>query len=305
MIRLRSPSTLSRVEGLILLSRAKLNLYLEVLNLRKDNYHNIKTIFERIDLSDKIILRPRPDRLIRIICRDSYVPKDKTNLCYRSARLLQESFNIQTGLDIEIIKRIPVGSGLGGGSSNAASVLLGLNKIWKLNLSRERLLRFAKKIGADVPFFLYNSSFAIGEGRGDKIKVLRLQRVRGFWHILVVPKIKISTALIYKKWDSLKNLELTRPKYNVKILTSALRKNALPFKSGLLFNNLETATIKLYPKVRHIKEKLVRLGLESILMSGSGPAVFGVVSSRKEAVSLSRKLKKEERSWRIFVTETI
>jgi 4-diphosphocytidyl-2-C-methyl-D-erythritol kinase len=285
---------------LVLLSPAKLNLYLEVLNVRKDNYHNIRTVFERIDLSDKIILKPRPDRLIRIICSDSDVPKDKTNLCYRSAKLLQEKFNIKTGLDIGIIKRIPVGSGLGGGSSNAAGVLLGLNKIWELNLSREKLVGYAKQIGADVAFFLYNSPFAIGEGRGDKIKVLRLQRVRRFWHILVVPKITVSTALVYKKWVR----GLTRPKYDVNILILALKRNGFSSVEGLLFNSLEAVTIRLYPEVKRIKERLADLGLKTMLMSGSGPAMFGIVSSRKEAVSLTRKLKKEEKSWRIFVTRT-
>jgi 4-diphosphocytidyl-2-C-methyl-D-erythritol kinase len=285
---------------LVLLSYAKLNLYLEVLNIRNDNYHNIRTVFERIDLSDKIILKPRPDRLIRIICRDPDVPKDNTNLCYRSAKLLQERFNIKTGLDIRIIKRIPVGAGLGGGSGNAAGVLSGLNKIWRLNLSRKKLVGYAREIGADVAFFLYNSSFAIGEGRGDKIKVLKLQRVRRFWHILVVPKIKVSTALVYKKWMR----GLTRPKYGVNILILALKRNGLSAVGRLLFNGLESVTIRLYPEVKRIKEKLANLGLKTMLMSGSGPAVMAIVSSRKEAVFLSRKLKKQEGSWRIFVTRT-
>src|SRR4030042_869033 len=119
-------------------SYAKLNLYLAVRNIRQDNYHNIKTVFERIDLCDRIILKPRRDNKIKIICNHPLVPKDNSNLCYRSARLLQDYSGIKSGLDIEIIKRIPVASGLGGGSSNASSVLLGLNKLWKLNLPREK-----------------------------------------------------------------------------------------------------------------------------------------------------------------------
>jgi len=295
------------VNKLILNSYAKLNLYLEVLNIGKDNYHNIKTVFERIGLSDKIILKSRPDKLIKIICKNPSVPGDNSNLCYRSAKLLQEEFNIESGLDIEIIKHIPVASGLAGGSSNAASVLLGLNKVWKLNLSQRKLLRFAKKIGADVAFFLYNSSFAIGEGRGDKIKVLKLQRIRRFWHILIVPKIKVSTASVYKKWDDLDKKMmwgLTKPRYDVKILISALRKNDFPLLGKLLFNSLESSTIKLYPEVARIKESLSKLSLQSILMSGSGPAVFGIVSSRKEAVSLSKKIKKQNKTWQVFVTST-
>lgn len=325
MVRLRSPSTPSSVEGLMLLSYAKLNLYLEVLNKRQDNYHNIKTVFERISLCDKIILKPRPDKLIRIICKDSDVPQDKANLCYASAKLLQGRFNINTGLDIRILKRIPVGSGLGGGSSNAAGVLSGLNKLWRLNLSRKRLLGFAGAIGSDVPFFVYNMPFAYGCGRGDRIKPLGALKHLCLWHILVVPRIKVSTPAIYKRWDThsrltphlwthsrinkkpeyFKGAGLTRPAYDVNILLLALRKKDLSSGREFLFNSLEGLTIRLYPEVRRIKEKLANLGLKMILMSGSGPAVFAIASSRKEAVSLARKLKKEERSWRIFVTKTI
>lgn len=293
---------------MVLLSYAKLNLHLEVLNIRKDNYHNIKTVFERIGLCDKIILKSRPDKLIKIICQDSDVPKDKTNLCYASAKLLQEKFNIKTGLDIKIIKRIPVGSGLGGGSSNAATVLLGLNKLWKLRLSQKKLAGFAAALGSDTPFFVYNTPFAFGCGRGDKIKRLRTPEHTRLWHILVVPRIRVSTPVIYKRWDTHSGAGragLTRPKYDVKIFISALRKNGLSLGSAFLFNSLEKITIGLCPQVSSIKEKLANLGLRAVLMSGSGPAVFAIVSSRKEAVLLSRKLKKKERSWRIFVTRTI
>ena len=294
---------------MVLNSYAKLNLYLEVLSLRKDNYHNIKTLFERICLCDKIILKPRRDKSIKVSCNNPDVPCDNTNLCYCSAKLLQGKFNVECGADIRIIKRIPVGAGLGGGSSNAACVLLGLNKLWKLGLSRKKLIQLGKQIGADVPFFIYNIPFALGEDRGDKIRPLKgLFGVR-LWHILVVPKIKVSTPLIYRKWDEFlakKSTvsELTMPRYDVKILLSGLRKNELAERGELIFNSLQSVTAKLYPEVRRVKDKLASLGANSILMSGSGPAVFGVFSSRKEAVNLGRKLQKENNSWRIFITRT-
>ena len=121
-----SSSASGKVKSLALDSYAKLNLYLEVLGRREDNYHNINTLFERISLSDKITLKPRRDNKIKIICSNPDVPEDDTNLCYRSVRLLQDSFGIERGLDIKIIKRIPVSAGLGGGSGNAAAVLVGL-----------------------------------------------------------------------------------------------------------------------------------------------------------------------------------
>jgi 4-diphosphocytidyl-2-C-methyl-D-erythritol kinase len=314
------------VEGLTLNSYAKLNLYLVVLNKRRDNYHNIQTIFERIDLSDKITLRPRRDKKINIICKSRDLPKDNSqNLAYLSAKLLQDSFNIDRGVDIGIIKRIPVGSGLGGGSSNAAGVLMGLNKLWKLNLKTSKLVSMARDIGSDVPFFIYNTPFAQGKARGDKIKPLALLKKVKLWHILVVPRTKVLTPIIYKEWDkrvssgeragltppflqikksSGERAGLTRPKYDAKILFLALRKNDLSLLAEALFNSLEQLTAKLYPEVRRIKETLLALGLKSILMSGSGPAIFSIVSSRKEAVSLGRQLEKKDRSWQVFVNRT-
>ncbi len=319
---------------MILNSYAKLNLYLEVLNKRKDNYHSIKTVFERIGLADKIILKSRRDKKIKIICNLPHVPEDKTNLCYESAKLLQDGLKVNQGVDIRIIKRIPVSAGLGGGSSNAAAVLLGLNKIWGLGLSRAKLVAFGKKIGSDVPFFLYGCPFAEGSSRGDRIRPIpALNKVR-LWHILIVPGIKVSTPLIYRKWDigtkrrcgieragltphlfrysktpkylnKIKGAGLTKPKYDAKILTSAIRKKDLCLIGEALFNSLEQVSAKLYPQITQIKESLRQMAIKSILMSGSGPAVFGVVSSRKEAVAAGRQLRRKNRLWQVFVTKTI
>lgn len=289
---------------MVLKSYAKLNLYLEVLNRRKDNYHNIKTLFERISLCDKITLKSRPDKQIKIISHSPDIPKDSSNLAFRSAKLLQDSLKIDKGVEIKITKRIPVGSGMGGGSSNAAFVLLGLNKLWKLHLSRVKLVGFAKRIGSDVPFFIYNLPFALGEAKGDEIKPLSSLRGVRLWHVLVVPKIKVSTPMIYKNWDKNREiLGLTRPKYNVNILTLALRRKDLAAVNLALFNNLEPITAKIYPELKPIRDKLNLLGLQSILMSGSGPAIMAIASSRKEAVSAYRQLKKDK-FWQVFVTRT-
>jgi 4-diphosphocytidyl-2-C-methyl-D-erythritol kinase len=291
------------VDKLTLNSYAKLNLYLEVRNIRKDNYHNIKTLFERIDLSDKIILNTRPKQEIRVICRSSDVPKDKSNLCYQAARLLQDNLKVKHGVDIEIIKNIPVGAGLGGGSSNAATALLGLNKLWGLNLSRKKLLQFARKLGCDVPFFVYDTKFAFATERGDRIQPVKSIAGIRLWHILVVPVLRVSTVHIYKKWDEFSGL--TIPKYNVKLLISRIRKKALSFEGGFLFNSLEAVTTKLYPQVGRVKQELARLSLKSILMSGSGPAVFGILASRREAIAIRKQLRKQHKHWQVFVTRTV
>ncbi|MDO8662207.1 MAG: 4-(cytidine 5'-diphospho)-2-C-methyl-D-erythritol kinase [Candidatus Omnitrophota bacterium] len=288
---------------MIIQSFAKVNLFLEVLHKRKDNFHNIDSLFERISLSDKIILKNRRDNFIKANCNDPRVPLDETNLCFKAAKLLQDKFKIKKGLDIKIIKRIPVGAGLGGGSSNAASVLLALNRLWRLKLSKVKLAKLAAKIGSDVTFFVYEAAFARVRGRGEKIHALnKLNKVR-LWHILVVPKIHVSTPLIYKKWDDFG--VLTKPVSNVKILTSVLLKKDNIFKPGFLFNSLEQVTLKLYPEVIRVKETLAGLGLKSALMSGSGPAVFAPVASGKKAAALVKKVNKEGRPWLTFAVSTV
>lgn len=287
---------------MILNSYAKLNLYLEVLNIRKDKFHNIKTIFERINLHDTIILKSRTDKQIKIFSNSKEIPRNSSNLAFRSAKLLQDDLAAAKGVDIKIIKRIPVGSGMGGGSSNAATVLLGLNKLWKLNLSKEKLVNFAKKIGSDVPFFIYDCSFAFGTGRGDNILPLNLLSSTKLWHILVVPKINVSTPAVYKGWDN-RTQELTSLKGNDKIMLSALMKKDPALISIALFNSLESVTSRMHPVLNIIREKLGFLGLKSVLMSGSGPAIFSISLTKKEAVLAFKKLE-NKKFWNVFAVET-
>lgn len=291
---------------MIINSYAKLNLYLEVLGKRPDNYHDLKTVFERISLSDKIFLKLRKDKEIMLSSSSAQIPNDSTNLAYRSAKLLQDTFKVNKGVEIRIDKRIPVGAGLGGGSGNAAYVLMGLNKLWKLGLTREKLALLAKKIGADVPFFIYDAKFALAQGVGEKVKPLpKLDSLR-LWHILIVPRIHVPTPLIFRKWDKINPKPgLTTREYDVTLLISALEKKDFIALGASLFNSLEAVTIKLHPELKRIKERLAKAGLKSILMSGSGPAVFGIVSSRKEAVSLYNRLRGVDDFWQVFMVKTV
>jgi 4-diphosphocytidyl-2-C-methyl-D-erythritol kinase len=305
-------------------SFAKLNLYLQVLGKRKDNFHNLNTLFCRIGLADKITLRNRRDNLIKIKSSSRLIPKGPDNLCWRAAQLLKQEFNLKTGLEIEIIKRIPVGAGLGGGSSNAASVLLGLNEYWKLNLSKTKLAVLAARIGSDVPFFIYNTKFAVARDRGDKIKPLASLNKLKLWFILVYPHFKVSTPLIYRKFDYFSQLTtdlaknpntkklnkkqgvgLTTPCSSVKILTSQLLRKGKEIDASCFFNDLEAITARIYPVVNQVKKSLANIGLEKIMMSGSGPAVFGVCDSCKQAENLSSKLAQKHKSWQVFVTSTV
>lgn len=301
------------MDKLTLRSYAKLNLYLEILNKRPDKFHNLKTLFERIDLCDTITLTSRRDNKINIISSCPELPKvHSQNLAYRAASLLQDACRINKGVDIRITKRIPIGAGLGGGSSNAAYVLLGLNKLWGLGLSRAKLLTLAGRLGSDVPFFIYNSSFALGQARGDAIRELKSLKGLRLWHILVVPGIHVSTPYIYKGWDKLvkeaklsKRAALTRPGYDVKMLILALKKKDLSLVAHAMHNSLQEVTPRFYPAVSRILEALRKSGLKATLMSGSGPVVFAIVSSGKEAATLVRRLKGKLGFARVKVARTL
>jgi len=288
---------------LVIKSFAKLNLYLQILNKRKDNFHNLNTLFCRIDLADTLIFSKRKDNLIKISCDHPDVPGDKNNLCWRAAELLKRECKLDFGIDIKIRKRIPVGAGLGGGSSNAAGVLLGLNRYWNLNLPKAKLVKLGAKIGSDVPFFIYNTKFALGSQRGDKIKPLASLAKLKLWFILVYPKINVSTPRIYQEFDVFSGL--TRQRCNVKILTSELLKKGQAVNAQCLINDLENVTTSLYPVVNQVKKALSGIGLAKIMMSGSGPAVFALCSGRKQAQDLSGELRKKYKSWQIFTSSAI
>ena len=292
------------MKSLSLYSYAKLNLYLRILKKRSDNYHSIFTIFERINLSDKIKLRLLPKKEIRLVQEGCSLPRGSRNLAYQAARLLKKEFDIQQGVEININKHIPISSGLGGGSSNAACVLRGLNQLWKLNLKKNQLVKLGQRIGADVPFFLHNTSFAYGTARGDKVKPLRLP-VK-LWHLIVVPMVRISSLMSYRKWDEVGcGTELTNPKSIIKIFKRALLKKNIILLSKILYNSFEDISAVKYPVIRKIRLVLSDLGLKAILMSGSGSAVFGLVMSRKEGYGIVRQLRKRFDDWDVFLARTV
>ena len=215
------------MKPLILSSPAKLNLALQVIGKRPDGYHNLKTLFERIDLADRLSFAPDPTGKIRIQCAHPHVPIGPKNLVYRVARLLQERYRVKAGVTVRIDKRIPVAAGLAGGSSNAATALLGLNRLWGLGLSPARLVRLAKTIGCDVPFFLHDCSWALGQERGDRIR--RLDIPVRLWHVLVVPRVKMYSQEVFTAL----NLQLTKRSDNVNILIRSLKNNNIIGLGGL------------------------------------------------------------------------
>lgn len=272
------------MQSLTLKSPAKLNLFLKVLNKRPDGYHNLETIFERIDLCDVVGFRSNRSGRIRIACAHPEVPLGPKNLVYKAAQLLQKEFGIREGVDIKIAKRIPVAAGLAGGSSNAATTLLGLNQVWGLGLSRQKLVELGARLGSDVPFFLYDASWALGTGRGDQIKPLDIRAK--LWHIIVVPRRKMYSREVFTAL----NLELTKNNHDVNILLRSLRKGSLEKAARLLFNDLETSILSICPKLLTVKKRLQACDVPGVAFSGSGPAVYGLVASQEKARHLQKKL---------------
>lgn len=278
-------------------SPAKVNLYLKVLSKRPDGFHELETVFERIGLFDEISLINNESGQIRIQCNHPDVPCDERNLAHKAARLLQQTTKVSNGVTIRIKKNIPVAAGLAGGSSNAATVLMGLNRLWKLGLSRRRLANLAGTIGSDITFFLYNTPFALGQGRGERIKPLRVDKK--LWHVLVVPHVKLLTRDVFGAFK----LGLTNQKGSVNILIRHLKKSDLNVLSCLLTNDLEPVAMRLCPRLKKIKRRFQMFGADRVLLSGSGPSIYALIDSKKEAQKLARKLTGNNN--RVYIARTI
>ncbi len=251
--------------SLLILSPAKINLFLRVTGRRPDGYHDLFSLMCRVSLYDEVILYPSSGT-ISLRCSDPSLPGDETNLAFRAARCFFEAVGSKEGCDIRLTKRIPIAAGLGGGSSNAASVLLGLNHLYGYPVPREKLMRMGRSLGADVPFFLFQSP-ALASGIGDE-----LEAYPGLvpWPVLIVcPSFHVSTRMVYQNL----NLQLTnRQKRPTR--THLIKAAFNP--SFHLYNDLEAVTLALHPELVRIKDCLRSQGAVGALMSGSGPSVFGL-----------------------------
>lgn len=262
---------------------AKINLTLDVLYKRPDNYHEVEMIMTTVDLADRIGLESRADGQIKIISTDRFVPNDERNFAYQAAKLLKDTYGITEGVSIKIDKEIPIAAGLAGGSSDAAATLRGLNEMWNLNLTMDELAEHGAKIGSDVSFCIYGGT-ALATGRGEKIKELPAPPT--CWVVLAKPKIGVSTADVY---GGLKLEGIEHP--NTKQMIEAIEKQDYELVCKSLGNVLETVTFKIYPEVVTIKEQMQRFGADAVLMSGSGPTVFGLVDSETRATRIYNGLR--------------
>ncbi|CRK85357.1 4-(cytidine 5'-diphospho)-2-C-methyl-D-erythritol kinase [Neobacillus massiliamazoniensis] len=254
---------------LLVKAPAKINLSLDVLHKRPDGYHEVEMIMTTIDLSDRVELTLLNQDAIHILSHNRYVPDDQRNLAYQAAQLLKDRFQIKQGVVISIEKTIPVAAGLAGGSSDAAATLRGLNKLWNLGLTLDELAVLGAEIGSDVSFCVYGGT-ALAKGRGEIITELPAPPT--CWVILAKPFIGVSTSDVYRRLDV---NGIKHP--SIHGMIEAIKCNDYQRVCQNVGNVLEDVTLSLHPEVAQIKEQMKRFGADAVLMSGSGPTVFGIV----------------------------
>jgi 4-diphosphocytidyl-2-C-methyl-D-erythritol kinase len=261
---------------------AKINWFLSVLNKREDGYHNIISSMQCVDLFDLLCFEEDED--IRV-WSDLDVPVEE-NLVYKAAVLLKKVSSYKYGARIELKKNIPVAAGLGGGSSDAAYTLIGLNRLWGLDLDKRTLLDLASELGSDVPFFL-SGRLSLVEGRGEKVTELKTEASAVM--LLVKPQVSVSTSWAYNSYKT----KLTKKAIDIKLFCQAFRVKDYAFLRDTVFNDLEQVVISKYPVIGEIKRMLLQNGALFSLMSGSGSTVFGVFRTSEEAVEASKGLQGE------------
>jgi 4-diphosphocytidyl-2-C-methyl-D-erythritol kinase len=256
----------------VVYSPAKVNLFLKVLSKRDDGYHNLVSIVTPISLYDIMHIEEREDDKIIVKDDKNCLPEGMTNTIYKAIMLLKERYRVNAGLRVYVEKHIPIGSGLGGPSSNAAAILKELSGIWKLNIDRRNLMELGKEIGADVPLFLYSKP-CIVKGIGERIAPIRLPRL---WYLIIYPDTVLRTKDVYEGL----RIVLTKGENDIKLSENF---ESVQDVADILENDLEKVAILMCPKIEMLKDRLIKAGALGALMSGSGSSVFGVFESEEQA----------------------
>lgn len=290
---------------------AKINLFLEVTGSRDDGYHLIETILAKIDLSDSIVAKRLGKKggvrlRIRNFSGCKTLASGPGNLVSKAAVAFRKEFGISEGIDITLEKNIPVGGGLGGGSSDAASTLIALGRIFNIGplvAKDKRISKLAAGLGADVPFFMSEAAVCLGKGAGERISPLKVAPGGGRlpWIVLVCPPEPVLTAGVYKRLAMPDRKSILTSRSSLHKLKTGLERG-FPFSKwgGYMFNRLEPAVLPFHPSVNRIKERFQALGAGAVLMSGSGSCVFALAPSYEKARALARGVGR--RSGKIFLT---
>lgn len=282
------------MNSITLLSPAKINLTLEVFGKRSDGYHEIRSIVQPVNLFDEVKIDIRDGEGIEIESTGLQIPRGRENLAWKAAEVFLKESGLNFNVRVSIKKRIPLGAGLGGGSGNAAAVLVGMNRITK-KFSENELIQLAPKIGADVALFI-NCRSAVIEGIGEKITLVRDFPL--FYYVLLNPGFETSTRRIYEFWDEMSEEEgLIRA--DMEDTVSLFREGQFPLR-----NDLEKPAMRLYPEIKALKERLLGMEVEAVSMTGSGSTVFGIFRSEGEAKKIYDYLK-DSSTFKVFFAQGI
>lgn len=273
-----------RVDSIVIKAMAKVNLGLDVLRRRENGYHDVKMVMQTVNLYDTLTLS-KIDEGIVITTNTGELPLNEDNLIYKAAKLLLEYVDKKAGVSIHLDKQIPIAAGMAGGSTDAASTLVGINELYNLNLIKEELAEVGVKIGADVPYCIYGGTY-LSEGIGEVLT--KLPDAPDCYVVIAKPGIGVSTKYVYENL----HIETVEKHPDIDGMIDAIKTGSLDGVTEKMENVLETVTIKRYPEIETMKKCLLENGAENALMSGSGPTVFGIFKEEKIAKQALSKLQK-------------
>lgn len=274
---------------------AKINLGLDVLGKRENGYHDVRMVMQTIYLYDDVKLEKNKNGKVTIESNLYYLPSNDNNIAYKAAQMLIEEFKIQDGVHITLKKRIPVAAGMAGGSSNAAAVLFGMNRLFDLRLSQEELMERGVKLGADVPYCIMRGT-VLAEGIGEELTTL--SPMPKCYVLIAKPSISVSTKAVYEKLDA--SAIVDHP--DIDGIIAGLDENNLELVAGRMGNVLEQVTIADYPIIESIKNVMKECGALNAMMSGSGPTVFGIFQRKQDAQEAMKAMKRKKLAKQIYLT---
>ncbi len=274
---------------------AKINLGLDVLGRRENGYHDVRMIMQSIYLYDEVKIEKMSIPGVEVATNLDYLPTGGDNIAYKAAKLLRDEFRISDGVKITLNKHIPVAAGLAGGSSNAAAVLFGMNRMFRLGLSQKSLMDRGLKLGADVPYCIMRGT-VLAEGIGEELKPL--PDMPKCTVLIAKPPVSVSTKAVYEALDS---KEITAHP-DIDAIIKGLEQHDLRKIAGAMGNVLEDVTIPMHPVIARIKQEMIEAGALGAMMSGSGPTVFGLFTSRSSAREAQKRIREKALTRQVYVT---
>ena len=274
------------MDSIRLKARAKINLGLDVLGKREDGYHEVRMVMQTIGIYDRLILTKIPEEEIRITSNLAFLPVNENNLIYKAIKLLKDEYHFPGGISVDLNKFIPVAAGMAGGSTDAASTMFGVNRLFGLNLSMGKMMELGVRLGADVPYCVMRGT-ALAEGIGEKLT--RITPVPHMWILIAKPQINVSTRLVYEQLD----MGGIQKHPDIDGIIRAIEAQDVVRIAQSMGNVLENVTVPLYPVIETIKQDMLSHGAINAMMSGSGPTVFGIFPDEQTTLACQAFLKKK------------